>query len=391
MKKTSVFSSVLFGLLAGSVLIGAAVVRAESAASLPPQNLKLVGDHWTPWDPPQVGPDAYSIVKGDTLWHLAERWLGDPYLWPQVWDENRYILDSHWIYPGDPLVIPGRPTVVPEEGPPPVAEASPPVAETPPDTSGGYGRTAEGRPTVHPRGEAPPVVKPPRLLRPVADATDLYCSGWIESEHRISETRVGGASSEKIAQGQGDVIYLDRGRDSGVQAGQVFAVVRPVRAIKHPSSGEPLGTYMSRLGRVRVLLSQASRSTAVIEMSCSTISEGDELVPWTDIPFPLVRSIPEFNRWDAEPSGGATGQVIDVSEDLNVVAQGHVVQTDLGADSGLRPGDVLTMFRHNGDQPRTNLGQAIVLMVEPRTSTVKITRSVKEAFIGDWVEVAPGS
>ena len=48
---------------------------------------------------------AGALATGRRAQAEAERWLGDPYLWPQVWDENRYILDSHWIYPGDPIVI----------------------------------------------------------------------------------------------------------------------------------------------------------------------------------------------------------------------------------------------------------------------------------------------
>ena len=108
-------------LMAGALLATLAVAEESTR---PPTNLKKVGDHWTPWDPPEAGPDDYLIVKGDTLWDLAGKWLGDPYLWPQIWDENRYILDSHWIYPGDPLVVPGKPTVVPPEGPPTPGEAS---------------------------------------------------------------------------------------------------------------------------------------------------------------------------------------------------------------------------------------------------------------------------
>ena len=110
-------------LFAMIILATGGVAFGEEPQTTPPKNLKKVGDHWTPWDPPAPGPDAYIIQKGDTLWDLAGKWFEDPFLWPQIWDENRYILDSHWIYPGDPLVVPGRPTVVPAEGVPPVAES----------------------------------------------------------------------------------------------------------------------------------------------------------------------------------------------------------------------------------------------------------------------------
>ena len=115
-----------------AAMVAVAAIPASADTPTPPTDLKLVGDHWTPWDPPEAGPDSYIIKKGDTLWDLAAEWLDDPYLWPQIWDENRYILDSHWIYPGDPLVIPGRPNVVPDDGPPAVAQLPDPDPTPPP-------------------------------------------------------------------------------------------------------------------------------------------------------------------------------------------------------------------------------------------------------------------
>ena len=51
------------------------VPDATTNSTRPPTNLKKVGDHWTPWDPP-VSPDGarvYLIEKGDTLWDLAQQ------------------------------------------------------------------------------------------------------------------------------------------------------------------------------------------------------------------------------------------------------------------------------------------------------------------------------
>ena len=126
MRQRGAFAALL---LAGVLAISGAPWAEEPDVSSvhPPKHLKLVGDHWTAWDSPEPAPDDYIIQKGDTLWDLAGKWLDDPFLWPQVWDENRYILDSHWIYPGDPLVVPGRSTVVPPEGRLPVVEVVEPV------------------------------------------------------------------------------------------------------------------------------------------------------------------------------------------------------------------------------------------------------------------------
>jgi len=47
----------------------------------------------------------YVIKKGDTLWDIAFKFLGDPFLWPEIWHQNTYISNPDLIYPGDTLII----------------------------------------------------------------------------------------------------------------------------------------------------------------------------------------------------------------------------------------------------------------------------------------------
>jgi hypothetical protein len=354
-------------LIAGLLLVsGLAGLHAQSSTR-PPQNLKKVGDHWTPWDPPPAGPDAYIIVRGDTLWDLSERWLGDPFLWPQIWDENRYILDSHWIYPGDPLVIPGKPTVVPEEGPPPAED----LTEVPPE----------------PGAAEPPTPPEPSPLIPVAETSDVYCSGYIDPEHRYSDLWVAGTEFEKEHLGQGDVIYFNHGKNIGVRPGDQYTILRETEEVRHPESSDRLGQFVRRLGWARVMLVQEDSAIAVIEFACDDVQMSDELVPWEEIPVPRFESLPEFDRYDVIPSGGQIGQIVFLPDQLVNVATGQMIHTDLGAASGVAPGSVLTLYRDQGDLPRAMIGQAVVLTVEPLTSTAKITTSVRETHVGDRVEV----
>lgn len=344
-------------------------LEAQSSPQ-PPKNLKKVGDHWTPWDPPEPGPGAYIIVKGDTLWDLAGKWLGDPFLWPQIWDENRYILDSHWIYPGDPLVVPGKPQVVPDDGPP-ITEGSTEPAEP-----------EQPEPAEPPRDLPPPLVA-------VADASDIYCSGFIVPEHTPSGLAIAGheeVKKEHLA--TGDVIYLNQGRNQGIQPGDEFMMVRDSRGVEHPVTGDALGRYVRRLGKVRVMLVHADTSTAVIEMACEDVTDGEELTVWEEIPVPRRSSMPLFERYDPTPSGGPTGYLVTFRDDTDVAAEGFIVYTDLGVASGVRPGDVLTLYEEQGQLPRVKIGQAIVLTVEPQTSTAKITRSWRESEPGVRVEIA---
>jgi hypothetical protein len=374
MRKPSAFEAWTASVLV--VFVAAGLTLAQESSTNPPTDLKLVGDHWTAWDPPEAGPDAYIIQKGDTLWDLAESWLNDPFLWPQIWDENRYILDSHWIYPGDPLVIPGRPTVVPEEGPE-TAETVPPE-EPVEDTGVGEEETVVEEEMVP--APAPMVL--------VAAPSDVYCSGYIDPEHEYSSVWVGGSEEPlQLHLAEGNVLYLNQGRNQGVQAGDEFAVVRKTGEIKHPATGQMMGSYIQRVGKVRVMLTQEDTSTGVVEMSCSDVRMSDELIPWATIPIPRRSSMPPFDRYDVTPSDGPSGLIVALPQEIENAAEGHIVQTDLGLASGVKPGDVLTVYRRRQDLPRTQLGQLVVLTVDQTTSSGMVHLSVREMKVGDRVEV----
>ena len=378
-----VAASVLALVASGSQLALAADGDAATSTR-PPKNLKLVGDHWTPWDPPQPAEGAYIIQRGDTFWDLAGKWLGDPHLWPQVWDQNRYVLDSHWIYPGDPLNVPARPNVVPPEGPAASTE-TPTTPETTPVADAG-----EGTPEAVSVAEAPapaPVSRTTPAMIQVADERDLYCSGWIEESHEESLLKVVGAEKEKIMQANGDIVYLNQGRSQGIAAGAEYVVVRPDHKVVHPATKEDIGTFTQRMGHIRVLCAQDETATAVVVSACEDIRPGDELLPWKELQSPMMDHIPPVDRC-MEPSGLAQGWVVDGGPDaLLAVAGGNLVSTDLGPDDGVRPGSLLTLYRDNGELPRIVVGQGVVLSVDTESSTVKVLHSSREVRKGDRAEV----
>jgi len=347
---------------------------AESVAP-PPQPLHMQGDHWTPYDPPAEFPEGSTIhvvVKGDTLWDLARQYLQDPYLWPQIWERNPYITDSHWIYPGDPIVV----DLVVEE-----AEVPAPVEE---------GEAVEEIDEFESAGQKPTEPLDTRMPYPLGTSADVYCFARLFVDESIFSLRINSAERMQY-QGhfsEGDIVYINGGSDQGVQAGDRFFVFHRMHEVVHPVSRTSMGRLYVQVGQVKVLCAQENTSIAKIDLSCDNISIGDELMPFSPIPVPLVLSSDKADSCDA-PSGNPTGYIVHNKDDAIGATAGVPVMVDLSETEGVYPGQFATIFRDNPIEgmPRIIVGELGVLTVEDGYSTAVITFSWAPVEIGDRVEL----
>jgi len=355
-----------------AVMILPAVVFGQAVAP-PPQPLRFIDDHWTPYDPPSDFPEGsvvHRVVPGDTLWDLAATHLGDPYLWPQIWERNPYIKDSHWIYPGDPIAID-------------IAVQEPPAAEE--DVSPDDMVTSE---VIQPDLDEIPVDE--GEPRPLGSSADVYCFADLVQDDSVYPFTI--ASAERMefqdSFSEGDVVYIDGGVEQGVSAGDRFFVLNRIRELRHVHTNAHLGIVYSKIGQIKVLCAQENTAIAEITYACDPINIGNVLEPFRPIPVPLVIDPDPSDRCDV-PNGKPIGTVTYTRDDQIEIGSGWLVFVDLGKADGAYPGQFATVYRDNPVEgmPRLVLAEIGLLTVEEHYATAIITGGWSSVYVGDRVEL----
>jgi len=373
-------------LLAGALAFAFSRAVAQEAPA-PTAELKVgpydVPKHWSKYKYPETVPEGVAyhiIVKGDTLWDLAGRYLKKPLLWPQLWNDNKYITDAHWIYPGDPILFRTIDVVADTAGQKPTTPAGEETATTP-------GQAATG---AQGPAESP--------LYPATEGTTLQCAPQILPARDDESLKIVGSEEgpeDKTTFGDRDILYLNKGSNAGIKPGDVFTTHKLGHNVKHPLGGRTLGRKVVTTGWVRVILVQETSATAIVEQACTEIRPDEYLKPFERLPVPLVLRRPPADRL-TPPSGKAQGYLVDIGEqsgrgvDSQIAGAGHLVFVDLGTQTGVAPGNLLTAWRiefPKTPSSRHVVGELAVLQVRERVTLAKVLYSATTLHVGDQVEI----
>jgi hypothetical protein len=336
-----------------------------------------VAPHWSRNKYPDSIPEGaiyYIVEKGDTLWDISARFLANAYLWPQIWDQNKYISDAHWIYPGDPIILPKVALVAAGAG------GTGPGAEGLPGEEG-----APGGPEGGPGGPSA------AALVPVTEEVTLQCADYLLQDHEDDSLEIIGSEqgNSKIALAERDIIYVNKGSNSGVKAGELYSVHHASYPVHHPASGRKIGTKVETLGWVQVILVQENSAAAVVEQACLDMHAGDYLRPFEKVNVPLVVTRPPATRL-SPPTGKLNQFVVDIALDATIAGEGQLLTIDAGSESGVAPGNVFAVYRIDYPSlptPRNVIGEITVVAVREKTATAKVTYSSDAIMVGDHVEM----
>jgi hypothetical protein len=298
-------------------------------------------------------PTIYVIQRGDTLWGLSDRFLRDPFYWPNLWERNQVITNPHLIYPGQRVrIYPDRIEI--EDRIPPARQPAPPeqVAEEKIFTVSG----AEGY-----------------ILE-----TDMVPSGTIiQTNH------------DRTLVGQEDVVYTDIGTSLGAKSGDSFTIYKKMKSFSNPKTFEFLGYKILTLGSLQLTDMQEKSSRAVITQSYLEITSGDQLMPYRDKRREIALKA---------ATRDLHGSIIDSRLGNILIGAEDVVYLDLGASQGVEVGNMLYVVkdvkpdsryvnRDVGNLPKEVLGAVVVVETGKNTSTALVVKSIEAIHVGDQVQL----
>ncbi|MDY0212221.1 MAG: LysM peptidoglycan-binding domain-containing protein [Desulfuromonadaceae bacterium] len=312
---------------------------------------------------PQKAPYVYTIKKGDTLWGISERFITDPWYWPNLWANNPYIRNPHLVYPGQEVSIyDGRVELRPNY--PEVAEV--PVQEVTEET------------------EALEVLPEPQEEISITTYADLH--GFIsEAELQHSGTIVDTVDN-RILMTKDDSVFVQM-NDSQAQLGSLYDLYKLSDVVTHPHTGAKIGHKTLWVGTLELNGTHAQVYSGVITKAKQEIERGSILLLHTEPQQDIV-----LRRADAVHSGTIiTGQQRQLS-----LAQGDVFYVDMGENTGLEVGNMLTIVRPRVASkyalqakgvtlPDTLLGRAVVVKTGAATSAALILKGTEPVVRGDVV------
>jgi len=212
---------------------------------------------------------------------------------------------------------------------------------------------------------------------------DLYCSFSVW-EDEIPWLKIIGAQreSEKIMFSDGDVIYLNKGKDGDVKPGQIFWVLE----IRDELPG--YGPMAFGKGRARVQYDDNGTTVAIVEHSCDAVRIGYYLVPFEGRKGITGKDL----GYDVPPveADGVKGSLVYVQNNLQQIASYQWALIDLGAEQGIQVGQQMILYRRiSKDIPVQILGNCIVIDVKSKTSTIKVLSCRDVIRKGDRVMERP--
>lgn len=251
-------------------------------------------------------PSTHKVQRGDTLWSICEKYYGDAFVWPKLWEMNPFVTNPHLLKPGDIITLIEKEDML-------------------------KGKTLPG--------------KPPRAF-PRMKGIDLGRLTTPSTMGYFSRTKVApwgeiyGSTKSGLVAEKGDRIFLQMNRGS-VNPGDEFRVAKLI-PVWHPTAERlpldpPFGDVVSFRGSVVIKeLLQQDYYVAEVKEVFSEFGVGAIILPFE----PMSNCIQPLAT---EPK--LYGNIIAAKDNRKIIAKDSVVYLDSGFRDGIQRGQIFDIIR----------------------------------------------
>jgi nucleoid-associated protein YgaU len=323
----------------------------------------------------------HVVRPADTLWDISDAYLGTPWVWPSIWEDNRNIPNPHLIEPGDRIWI--TPTHMRRLT---KAEAEAFLANRPPEPA-----AAEEFEVALQEPELPPVepeVAPEIPVVPEERSTQEVANresaGLISPKRLESAASIVGSDAVRIMLSQEDEIFIGLG-EGEVEVGDQFTIFRTHQKVFDPDTGALLGYHVETLGWLEVEAVYPETAQSRIRMSTGGVEVGDHVIPREPLPARIaVQDSPQ----------GIEGKISFFPNDRALMGYNDFVYLNRGTDDGLQVGSPLEVYRvgypvrdssvgKNVQVPDRVVAQLLVVRADEEASVAVVTFAKTELAMGD--------
>ena len=256
-------------------------------------------------------PRNYVVKRGDTLWGIANTFLRDPWLWPEIWYINPDIHNPHRIYPGDNVRLALR------------ADGRTALEIV----RGGSGSTARLEPMLRSVPLEGPIATIPYSLI----AAFLSRPGVLSGDEVKAAPYVMALRDDHQIAGSGHDLYIKK---LNGETGARYSVMHVDEPLNDPQSGRKLGYIAIYTGTAQLTRPGEIAKVTLTDSARETL-QGDVLI--------AAEMSPSSDFAPHGPHQAVDGRIIAVVDNVLLAGQYDVVAINRGSQDGVDRGSVLTV------------------------------------------------
>ena len=291
----------------------------------------------------------YIVQPGDTLWDLSRQFSDSPWLWPDMWNENKQITNPHLIYPGDRIKL--------------------------------YRKTDVDR--------VSPGVPAPKTAGETFTYRDMDAVGFIRKIALEPSGTIVDVKRSKTLISDYDEVYIAPEKGQIFSVGEKYTVYRTLKEIRDNETDAYIGIQHLIMGVVEVIQVSPEVAVGKVDKTFRAIEVDDLVTPYLKRPaiIEIKESVP-----------GLKGKLISTEDHLRLIAQDRTAFIDKGEIDGIEIGQYYTIYSQKEDRvvangreknlqfPPQKLGTVLVLHTEENTATTLIVQS--DPGISAWTPIA---